>query len=441
MKHSLTPQPTLPTLPGVYLFITPQGEILYIGKAKNLKRRILSYFRPTNNQKIQQLIEQHERVAYIVTHSELEALLLEATLVHQHQPSFNTLLKNGNPFMYLAVTAPSAQSNQVPQLMLARNTNKKNARYYGPFIAKKDARKLYDYLINNFQLYLCNKKIPSGCLDYHIGRCAGSCKEDFDTKDYLMRLSAAEALLQGNKKNCLAFLHKQIEHFNQLLLFEKSRTIAEQIVTIEYLFDALTHKKHVQIYKKDLQNIFSESLPDEQQYQEASAELQKLAGTRIPPQTIDCFDISHFQSHQIVAAAVRFTNGTPDHNAYRRFIIKSITQQDDYAALQEAITRRYKNPNDLPDLILIDGGKGQRNAATSVLPPNATCLSIAKREERLFTPRYPEGIVLSPDTPAGALLITLRNHTHNQAITLHRIRARKSLTQKPSPHSNNPNSK
>ncbi len=428
MNHTPKQTPTIPTLPGIYLFMSPAGEILYIGKAKNLKKRILSYFRPTKDQKIDQLIQQHDQVAYIVTYSEIEALLLEATLIHQHKPSFNTLLKSGNPFMYLAITTPKKSGIELPQLILTRNTNQKTARYYGPFIAKKDVRKLYDYLINTFQLFVCNKKIASGCLDYHIGRCAGACKEDFDVVGYATRLNAAEALLQGNKTNCLKFLHKQIDAYNKQLLFEKSRSASEQIVTIEHLFESLAHKKHTHLYKQDLQKIFEQSLPDEKQFQEAAEELKTLVGMNKAPHTIDCFDISHFQSHQIVAAAVRFTNGAPEHNAYRRFIIKNIKQQDDYAALQEAIIRRYKDPKDLPDLILIDGGKGQRNAALKALHPEAFCISIAKREERLFTPQHPEGIILSPKTPAGALLITLRNHTHNQAVTLHRVRARKALT-------------
>lgn len=418
----------LPTVPGVYFFIDEYGKILYIGKAKNIKQRVLSYFRPTENNKIQQLTDQYHHISYITTNSELQALLLEATLVHQHKPPFNTLLKEGNPFLYLVFIKPT-KDNELPRLELVRTKKYKNANYYGPFIAKKDARKLFDYLLNTFQLYLCNKKIPSGCLDYHINRCAGICMENFDVDGYRSRLTAAEALLQGKKTECLSFLNDQIKKYNRQLLFEKSRTTANQIETLTQLFEALSNKQKMNLYKEQLKTILEASLPNPEAYNKAAKQLQELLQLPTAPQTIDCFDISHCQSHQIVAAAVRFTNGKPDHAAYRRFIIRSITQQDDYKALKEAVTRRYKNPADLPDLVMIDGGKGQRAAACPLIP-NTTCISLAKREERLFSQNNPEGVLLDPASPAGALLITLRNHTHNQAIGLHRIRAKKTLTKR-----------
>lgn len=154
-----------------------------------------------------------------------------------------------------------------------------------------------------------------------------------------------------------------------------------------------------------------------------ATELQQLTGSDIPIHTIDCFDISHFQSKSIVGSAVRFTNGVPDKNAFRRFIVRTITQQNDYAALQEIVQRRYRNPENIPDLILIDGGIGQLHAAQAVLI-TARIASLAKREETLFCAAHPHGIKLDLHTDTGKTLIALRDYTHHFAITYHRLKQR-----------------
>ena len=139
-----------------------------------------------------------------------------------------------------------------------------------------------------------------------------------------------------------------------------------------------------------------------------------------PPRSIDCFDVSHFQSTALVGSCVRFYDGIPQKNAFRRFKIKTLTEQNDYEALKEIVSRRYKNQDELPDLVVIDGGKGQRNAVLPLLK-NSTCVSLAKREERLFSDSYPEGYVLDVHTPVGKLLISLRDYAHHFAITYHRL--------------------
>jgi excinuclease ABC subunit C len=162
----------------------------------------------------------------------------------------------------------------------------------------------------------------------------------------------------------------------------------------------------------------------EQSYTQASADLEQLLGTNSHIRTIDCFDISHFQSQSIVGSCVRFTDGKPDKNKFRRFKIQSLTQQNDYAALQEIVSRRYKDASELPDLMLIDGGKGQLSAITSIFP-NAPIVSLAKREETLFAPHLKEGVVLDVKTDMGKLLIALRDYAHHFAISYHRLRRSK----------------
>ena len=155
-------------------------------------------------------------------------------------------------------------------------------------------------------------------------------------------------------------------------------------------------------------------------YQETAQEIQTFLHLKKAPISIDCFDISHFQSRYIVGSCVRFTNGVPDKNKFRRFKITSLTTQNDYAALQEIVTRRYKKPEDIPDLVVIDGGKGQRNAVLEVFK-DAPCVSLAKREEILFSDAHPQGRQLFVNEPVGKLFISLRDYAHHFAISYHRL--------------------
>src|SRR4030095_1012830 len=169
----------IPKLTGVYLFKDASNAIIYIGKAKNLHLRVNSYFKKyTADWKVKQLIDEYADVDYILTPTETESLLLEADLVQKHKPKFNVLLKEGQPFLYILFT-----HNETPTVELVRNKKQKGT-YFGPFLQKTPARKTYHFLMQTFKLNLCNKKIDLGCLDYHIGNCAGSCRPDFDTTDY-----------------------------------------------------------------------------------------------------------------------------------------------------------------------------------------------------------------------------------------------------------------
>ena len=186
----------LPAMPGVYLFKDAQGQVLYVGKAKNLKKRGAQYIQNIGSDvKVDSIFASSNAVEHRVTQTELEALLLEAKLVQLYQPRFNVLLKSGQPFVYLFIPTGS-----LPELKIVRNQRQKGT-YVGPFLEKGAARKVYDFLIKTFHLKLCKKKIENGCLFYHMGLCAGACRPDFDKEAYLHRLELAkQSLLQGHKK-------------------------------------------------------------------------------------------------------------------------------------------------------------------------------------------------------------------------------------------------
>jgi excinuclease ABC subunit C len=504
----------LPNEPGVYLFKDAEGLLVYVGKAKNLKKRGAQYVLGLGaDVKVDTIFSQSVTVECMVTGSELEALLLEAKLVQSHQPRCNVLLKTGQPFLYLFV--PSV--GELPQLLTVRNQKQKGT-YFGPFLEKGSARKVYEFLIKIFRLKICGKHIPNGCLFYHLGQCAGSCRLDFDKAAYLERLELAkQALRQGHKK-FLQQLQDEIQASNKLMTFERSRDLHHYLQAFERVFYSLDQKptdiehlagKHVWILSEDKKSlwVFAEreavlkkkrvfyfaldlhvdqellgeyftsfytvyvppatiltniDFGDQREIYEQFcktwhnrdyaislmqptqghfAHVVRLACVQVEqellkqrslgqqlktlfkldhePMTIDCFDISHKQGTFMVGSCVRFNNGQVVKDKLRKFHIKTVHQIDDYASLREIVARRYKDQAELPDLILIDGGKGQLNAVQDLFP-EASFVCLAKREETVFSKRIPEGKKLDPKTYVGQMLMALRDYAHHFAITFHR---------------------
>jgi excinuclease ABC subunit C len=413
---------SIPKLTGVYLFKDAQGAFIYIGKAKNLHHRVNSYFQKyTTDWKINQLINEYADIDYILTPTETESLLLEAELVQKYKPKFNVLLKDGQPFLYILFTP-----QEISTIELVRNKKKKGT-YFGPFLQKAPARKTYHFLKHTFHLNLCNKKIEQGCLDYHIGNCAGNCKPDFDLTDYIFRITLAKEALKNNQDGFIAEVKKQIALYSAQYAFEKAQRVNEYLQNVDAIFAVLNTHFSADKFATDI-FVASTLTPYQTESDgEINKDLQKFLGFPIPVRTIDCFDISHFQSSYLVGSCVRFTDGKPEKTMFRHFKIKTLTEQNDYAALQEIIQRRYKNKSDLPDLIVIDGGKGQLSAAQYVLPNNAPIVSLAKREETLYGPQFMQGIRLDLQTNVGRLLIALRDYAHHFAISFHRTKRKKGL--------------
>ena len=286
---------------------------------------------------------------------------------------------------------------------------------------KTKARMVCEYLLKTFRLRLCKSKIGQGCLYYHLNQCAGNCTDKFKKEDYIFRIQLAQKLIEGKFEICRAELIAEVTKSNKHLDFEKSRNLNEYLQNLETIFQTLktgfTEKK----YSID---IASAVAPLEHKLENAKLgllELQKLLNLIKTPVTIDCFDISHFQSSYIVGSCVRSTLGFPDKNSFRRFKIKSLVRQDDYKAMREIVSRRYKNPEELPDIILIDGGKGQLSAVQDLFP-ETQFVAIAKREETLFADKLPaEGYKLDPKTNVAKLLISLRDYAHHFAVSYHKL--------------------
>ncbi len=503
----------MPSVPGVYLFKDDTGQIVYIGKAKNLKKRASQYIQGIGTDvKIDSIMASSVTVEYMITDNELEALLLEAKLIQSNQPKYNVLLKNGQPFVYLFIS-----SSKLPELKIVRSQKQKGT-YFGPFLEKIYARKVYDFLIKTFRLKLCKKKIENGCLFYHLGLCAGACRQDFDQHEYCRRMELAKRSLQQGHKKFLMDLKQQIAVHNTALAFEKSKELYDYYTAFDRVFESIDHKpadidhvarkdiwivspdsrmlmvfgeqnsvlkkkrifyfplhdvvdqetiaeyflsyyrtftppstiltnfdmgvdtKTYQIFLKQWHNkeypisIMQPSVGHEaalvrlgivhaQQEQEKKSSLARALKTllKLPilPRSIDCFDISHKQGRSMVGSCVRFIDGQPDKKSFRHFHIKTVHQQDDYACLREIVARRYKDGTGKPDLIVIDGGKGQLNAVIDLVP-GIECISLAKRDETVFSQRMPEGKKLDQKSFAGQMLIALRDYAHHFAISFHR---------------------
>lgn len=409
----------IPKGPGVYLFKDKEKRIIYIGKAKSLAKRVPSYFRKASGDfKREQLTPEIADVEFIQTPTETEAMLLEASLIQEHKPKFNLLFKEGQPFLYICCSQHDAL---LPQLIVARN-KKEGGICFGPFLHKTDARQALAFLQQTFRLRICNKTIKNGCLNYHLGSCPGTCMPDFDSNDYYFNLQLALDVLKNNHDDFIAKIKEKIDDYSRNMKFEQARRLTKYLGNIDVIFKTIQMHFSPQKFATD---IAAATLPrvvyDADQL---ARQLQELLGLNAPVTSIDCFDISHFQSKSIVGSCIRFTKGDPDKNKFRRFMVKSLEKQNDYAALQEVVMRRYKDKEDFPDLILIDGGKGQLSAVEHLYPqvPRA---SLAKREERLYSSKIPEGILLDIKTGVGKTLIALRDYAHHFAVSYHRLKRRK----------------
>ncbi|HSW75925.1 MAG TPA: GIY-YIG nuclease family protein [Candidatus Saccharimonadales bacterium] len=390
---------------GVYLFKNKEQEIIYIGKAKNIADRIASYFNLPSDYKTTLLLQEAITLETIPTSSEVEALYLEVELIKKYQPKFNRLLKEGNPFVYLFFS-----QEKIPTLSIVRIKGKKKGVYIGPFLTKKAAYSVFKFLVNTLQLRFCNKKIAQGCLQYHIGLCAGSCMTDFDIEFYKFRLLLAEQLLTNQSDDALKAIEKEMKEAIKNLQYERARSLLEYKQNFEEITQTLQALQLMPSKQK---------VPDTQKNLGILMALQKRLHLKHVPYVIDCFDISHMQSLAIVGSCIRYVHGVPEPKSFRRFKIKTIVQQDDYAAMAEIVRRRYRSGLEYPNLVIVDGGKGQITAVKPYIG-TAELVGLAKKEETIISSDFKHFIQLDPQRPEDLLLLQIRDKTHQFAISYHR---------------------
>jgi excinuclease ABC subunit C len=417
----------LPPKSGVYLFKNYKGEIIYIGKAISLRNRVSSYFSKSyyHSPKVNQMIEKVYDIDYILTASEMEALLLESNLVKTNQPYFNTQLKDDKSYPYIKIS----RQTPFPAIQLVRRnkmTDDKKARYFGPFIDVEVTRKAVKKMREIFKLRNCTeRKFKQGktCLDYQIGLCSAPCAKKINQEDYQKSVSECCLLLSGQHTILLRKLREEMKIASQLLFFEKAAKIRDTINMIEKV---ITQQKISKAYRKKLNHYLQEKR-NHSSLKHALLDLKKYLKLAIIPSHIEAFDISNIHGQLSVGSMVVFIDGIPDKRKYRHYKIKGVEGINDFAMMKEVVYRRFRdskiNNEKLPDLVLIDGGKGQLSSVVETIQElkiEIGLASLAKREEELFQPANRDPIILPRNSEAFFLIQRIRDEAHRFAISYHK---------------------
>ncbi|MCI0684511.1 MAG: excinuclease ABC subunit UvrC [Gemmataceae bacterium] len=423
-----------PPKPGVYLMKDQHGRVLYVGKAKNLRNRASHYFTKlaAEDQRTADLVKLIADIDCIEADSEVDALLLEARLVKDIQPRFNVDLKDDKSFPYLQIRV----REEFPRVEFTRTPRRRGVRLYGPFTSAKSLRAAIQVLQRIFQFRTCGLDIRSDdvrwrwfrpCLLHSIRQCTAPCNFRVTREQYRRQIRKLIMVLEGKKKKLIRVMEQEMAAASAATLFEKAARLRDEI---EALKD-LSLRGDVD---KDVQPEVFQIEP-----RKGLIGLRKVLGLRDTPRTIEGVDIAHLSGEEQVAALVAFIDGLPFKPGYRRYRIKSVAGVDDFASIREVISRRFRHAetkpgaieNVFPDILLIDGGKGQLNAALEVfrvLGSEPPCLiSLAKREEEIYRPGDAEPIRLGRHAAALRLLQYVRDEAHRFAQHYHHLLRRKKI--------------
>jgi excinuclease ABC subunit C len=545
---------TLPNKPGCYLMKDTSGQVIYVGKAINLRNRVRSYFHEggDSREKTSRLIKEIHSIEWILVSSELEALILEMTLIKKHSPRYNVRLKDDKRYPYIKVD----WADEYPRVTVTRRLEKDGARYYGPYTSVWAVHQTLDLLRKIFQFRTCDRIITGkdarACLYYDIKLCTAPCIGAIDQAGYRQMMDDLGHFLEGRTGSILFRLKVEMEHKAEEMNYEKAAALRDQIQAIEkvvekqkvvtsdeldldvlalarnngqacmqiffirngkligrenFVLEGTAEEKTPMILSQFIKQYYGTAsfippqmlLPEEveevqiiQQWlrqkrggtkveikvplrgnsmalirmamenavetlkalqtqwesdthkqSEALAELQGALNLALPPNRIECYDISNIQGTAAVGSMVVFEQGTPSKKLYRRFNIKSVEGPDDFASMEEVLSRRFKrwqaaqevrmepggNPDLafslLPDLLIVDGGKGQLGRAMKVLEcceltEKIPVVGLAKENEELFLPGMSMPLILPRNSPGLHLLQRIRDEAHRFAITAHR---------------------
>jgi excinuclease ABC subunit C len=433
-----------PTAPGVYIMKDAQGVVLYVGKAKNLRNRTAHYFTKAaaEDPRTSDLVPLIADVDYLTADSEVDALLLEARLVKDIQPRFNVELKDDKTFPYLQIRI----REDFPRVEFTRQPRRRGVRLYGPFTSARTLRQAIRVLQRVFQFRTCSLDIKADdsrwrwfrpCLLHNIRQCTAPCNFRVTKEEYRKQIRSLRMVLEGKKDRLIREMEKEMEEASKALLFEKAARLRDDIAALQGLGQRGDVERDVQ----------PEVFPIDPK--KGLIGLRKVLGLPRTPRTIEGVDIAHLGGSDTVASLVSFIDGLPFKPGYRRYRIQSVQGIDDFASIREVVTRRFRNAGSrrpptlpsptrgeneeqvFPDILLIDGGKGQLNAALdafAVLGIEPPCLiSLAKREEEIYRPGEDEPLRLSRHAAALRLCQYVRDEAHRFAQHYHHILRRKKL--------------
>jgi excinuclease ABC subunit C len=419
-----------PAAPGVYLMKDSQGRVLYVGKAKNLRNRAGHYFSQTAaiDMRTIDLVKLIADIDFIPAESEVDALLMEARLVKDIQPRFNLDLKDDKSFPYLQIR----MREDFPRVEFTRTPRRRGVKLYGPFTSAKSLRFAMLVLQRIFKFRTCSLDIKADdprwrwfrpCILHSIHQCTAPCNFRVTKEDYRRQIRSLRLVLAGKKAKLIAEMEKEMRKASAALLFEKAARLRDEIDALKNLGQRGDVDKDVQP-----QVFFIEP-------KKGLAGLRKILGLPQRPRTIEGIDIAHLGGGETVASLVTFIDGLPFKPGYRRYKIKSVHGVDDFASIREVVARRFRRlareEEIFPDILLIDGGKGQLNAAQEAfrvlgLEPPAL-IALAKREEEVYRPGDAEPLRLGRHGAALRLLQYVRDEAHRFAQHYHHILRRKKM--------------
>ena len=408
---------TVPHKPGVYLHRDRFGTVIYVGKARDLRKRVSQYFQKGRRMgwdlKFNALVEAIHDFDFHVVRSEPEALLLESKLIKEFKPRYNISFRDDKRFLMLKVNL----NDPIPNFTFARFKKDDGARYFGPFVNATAARNVVMLARRQFNLRGCRVFTPGAadykhCLYAHLKYCTAPCVGNVSREQYLEQVRAACDFLEGQCREMQEQLEAEMKKAAAAQDFEKAASLRDLVRDLK-----TTWKKTEKFARVPY------SLPGNIQPQNDLVELANVLDLPAPPQRIEGFDISNISGTFAVASLVSFKNGRPDRANYRRFKIKTVAGQDDFAGMAEVVKRRYsrlqRESKSLPDLILIDGGKGQLNAAVGELKKlgleKIPVIGLAKEFEEIYLPEKSEPLRLGLNHPAVKLLQRIRDECHRVA--------------------------
>ena len=395
-----------PDNPGVYLMKDSAGKIVYIGKATSLKKRVASYFTKQHiSIKQEVMLEKVANIEYILTRNEVEALILESALIKKNKPKYNVSLKDDKNYPLIKVT----KNEDFPRLIIARRKINNRAAYFGPYTNAKLLRSALKTLRMVFPYRSCQRLRKSACLDYDLGLCPAPCVGKITKKEYKENIDNLYLFLEGKNALLLKQISKRMSVYAKKRNFEKAKQMRDKISALSSILGARPFS---------LGNLEAE-------------ELKNILHIKKDIERIEAFDISSISGNIVVGAMVSFLKGRPDKTNYRKFKIKS-EKLDDCASIAEIIRRRYRRVVSkevpAPDLIIIDGGKGQLNSAKrelAALRLRIPVISIAKKEEQIYKPNQTAPLKLKIDSMALTLVRRIRDEAHRFAISYHRLLRKK----------------
>lgn len=433
---------TLPHSHGVYLMRDQQAKIIYIGKANDLKKRVASYFqKPQLHPKISILVSSIRHIDYLPTSSERESLLLEQKLIKKVQPLYNTMWRDDKSYPYVKITI----NEDYPRIFLTRKKENDGAKYFGPYpqvsVVKKLLRTLWrnrifnlrpckhEFHENNIKKGLQNsqpqlyKKVKS-CIYLHTQKCTAPCFGNISKSSYRRIVKRVMLYFSGNTDAIQNDLTAEMKKASKKLDYEKAAQIRDHLNALQHISEKVT------IRKIDEANIIEQT-----ELSRGLSELQEKLHLPAPPIRIEAFDISNLQGKEAVGSIVVFDRGNPSKSEYRKFKIKTVQCPNDFLMMEEIVSRRYRRLSEenrkFPDLMIVDGGKGQISAAVQALAslrksgyklPQLHIAGLAKKNEEIFLPDMQEPVRLPSDSPALHIIQHIRDEAHRFAITFHRQR-------------------